>query len=271
MAEDQLIVGGIATAVVTAEGLARRMVDDVAACRAEPDARPPKLVFSSNGQGVALYARDAGFRGLLDRADIVHADGMSVVFASRLFGRPGLPERIATTDFFHDAARAAGAAADPPRFYLLGAKPAQVDAAVARARALYPGVPIVGWRDGYFSKAEEAEVCADIRASGADVLWLGLGRPKQEEFAVRNRHRLSGVAWIKTCGGLFDFLSGERTRAPDWMQTAGLEWFYRMSLEPRRLGWRYLTTNIAATWLLASRTRKDGRTLGGPADAAPHA
>jgi exopolysaccharide biosynthesis WecB/TagA/CpsF family protein len=87
-----------------------------------------------------------------------------------------------------------------------------------------------------------------------DVLWLGLGSPLQESFAVRNRLRLKGVGWIRTCGGMLDYYSGRAPRAPLWMQKAGLEWLFRSAQEPQRLGSRYLRTNLPALYHLLTKT-----------------
>lgn len=239
-------IGGLPTAAITAEEMAGQMVADcVLAREARTKGQPllPKLIFSSNGQGVSLANDNAAFHATMLEADIIHADGMSVVFASRLIGKP-LPERIATTDFFHDAARAASLTG--LRFFMLGASEVQSERACEAVKLAYPDLEIVGRRNGYFSQEEEADVCAQICASGADVLWIALGKPKQENFCVRNRELLRGVGWLKTCGGLYAFLAGEDKRAPKWMQSAGLEWAYRTFQDPRRLAWRYLTTNPRA-------------------------
>lgn len=233
-------IGGFQTVAVTREQLARRMVADCMAAR-DGKSLPPKLVFSSNGQGIALAGEDPRFMKTMEQADIIHADGMSVVTASRLITRTPLPERIATTDFFHDAAEAA--CVHGLKFYVLGGRDSQNAAAVDAMRSLYPELQIVGRRDGYFGRDEDEAVCRDIVASGADVLWVGLGKPRQEQWSVDNRHRLAGVGWLKTCGGLYAFLAGDAPRAPGWMQAAGLEWLFRTMKEPRRLAWRYLTTN----------------------------
>ena len=91
---------------------------------------------------------------------------------------------------------------------------------------------------------------AQVNAARPDILWVGMGAPAEQRFCLRVRARLSNVGLIKTCGGLFDFVSGRNSRAPDWMQAVGLEWAYRMALEPRRLAYRYLTTNPHAAYLL---------------------
>lgn len=248
-------IGGFDTVIATATQLADRMVDDCLAAReARAKRKPllPKLVFSSNGQGISLAATDSAFAGVMAQADMVHADGMSVVFASRLFKRPRLPERIATTDFFHDAARAAMAA--NLKFFILGGSEEQNAKAYAKIGELYPSLTLVGRRNGYFKREEDAAVCEEILASGADVLWVGLGKPMQEFWSANNRERLAGIGWIKTCGGLYAFLAGQAPRAPGWAQKAGLEWAWRVMQEPGRLAWRYLVTNPHALYLMVRST-----------------
>lgn len=246
-------VGGFPTAAITREALAEVMVRDCMKAREQGRAWLPRLVFSSNGQGIALAGRDKRFADAMDEADIIHADGMPVVFASRLTRHP-LPERIATTDFFHDAARAAERSG--MKFFLLGAKEEQNRQAVDQIRTLYPNLQIVGRHHGYFGPDEDEAVCAQICEAQPDVVWIALGKPRQEIWAVRNRERLAGVGWIKTCGGLYAFLSGDAPRAPAWMQSAGLEWLYRAIKEPRRLGYRYLVTNPYSLYRLARYTNR---------------
>ena len=124
-----------------------------------------------------------------------------------------------------------------------------------RARALYPELDIVGYNSGYLRRdGDEDRIIETINEARPDILWLGLGVPREQEFAMRNRDRLRGVGLIKTSGGLFDFLSGKNSRAPAWMQQVGLEWAYRIYLEPRRLAGRYLMTNPHALFLLLTRT-----------------
>ena len=244
---DKVVIGGVAIDRVSREGLAQEMIED-----AKRPLEEPRLVFCINGQGISMAARDSAHMADIQKADVMHADGMSLIFASRMFtGRP-LPERIATTDFFHDAARAASK--EGLKFYLLGATEEVVRKAFDRSREMYPGVQWVGYHNGYFTEDEEEEICAKIVASGADVVWVGMGEPRQKTFCVRNAHRLKGVTWLKTCGGLFDFVAGKNRRAPEWMQSMGLEWLYRTFLEPRRLFLRYFITNPHAIWLFVTRS-----------------
>lgn len=256
LAYPQVIVGGFRTISCSRTELADLLLEDCVEARKQGNARLPKLVFSSNGQGVALAGKSPGFMRVMSEADIVHADGMSVVFASKLSKAP-LPERIPTTDFFHDAARIA----EPNglRFFMLGATDEQNAAAVAAIEKRYPYLNIVGRHHGYFSEDGDADVCEMILASKADVVWIALGKPRQEEWCLRNRERLRGVGWLKTCGGLYAFLAGDVARAPEWMQEAGLEWLFRLMDNPKRLAWRYLSTNLIACYRLARYTDRNRR------------
>ena len=244
-------VGGIVCSRLSRAGLAATMVADTKKARSGELAQP-RIVISSNGMVIARYHADHAFRALVDAADIVDVDGMPLVMATKLFCRRPLVERVATTDFVRDAS--AAATKEHIRFYLLGAAPGVADDAARNLVRAYPGLKIVGVRDGYFAREQEGEVCEQIRASGADVLWLGIGSPYQEQFAFRNRAALSGLAWIRTCGGLFDFYSERVPRAPGWMQEMGFEWLFRTLQEPRRLAGRYLRTNPSAAYHLLTKT-----------------
>lgn len=256
----RVIVGGIETISCTRAEMATLLLHDCLEARQNSDLWLPKLVFSSNGQGIALAGKSPTFMRIMSDADVVHADGMHVVFSSKMTNAP-LPERIPTTDFFHDAARIA----EPHglRFFMLGATEKQNAAAVEAIKVRYPRLNIVGRHHGYFTENEDAVVCKKIRESKADVVWVALGKPRQEEWCYRNRKHLRGVGWLKTCGGLFAFLAHDVPRAPNWMQKSGLEWLYRLLNDPKRLTWRYLTTNPYAFYRLVRFTKRksidDGR------------
>ncbi|WP_246329564.1 WecB/TagA/CpsF family glycosyltransferase [Chthonobacter rhizosphaerae] len=245
------VIGGLPIAVVDRARSAEDLIALAVAARGSD--RPPLYVTSANGQVMVEADRDPAFRAQMMTADAIHADGMPMVFLSRFSGGRPLPERVATTDFIHDVfARSAGPGV---RHFLLGATADVIAAAAANLKALYPDAAIVGTHHGYIRPDEEAAVCAEIVATRPDFLWIGMGVPREQEFVTRNLHRLAGVGVVKTAGGLFDFLSGRRSRAPVWMQSLGLEWLWRALLEPRRLGRRYLETNPAALVLLLTRNR----------------
>lgn len=215
--------------------------------------RYPAYLTSTNGEVTHACAFNPELRRLFLQADAIHADGMPHVFISRLKCKVALPERVATTDLFH--AVNAEAEKQGATVFMLGATE-EVNAAAARAvRDRFPQLKLVGRRNGFFAGPdEEIAVCDEIAALGPDILWVSMGVPREQSFVVRHRARLTSVGVIKTSGGLFDFVSGTKPRAPAWMQKVGLEWLFRASLEPRRLGWRYLKTNPSALYLLLTRS-----------------
>ncbi len=245
----EVTVGGITTACLSRDGLARMMLQDCLDARSNPN-RQPKLVFASNGHAIALAAQDEAFRFTFEQADIIHADGQAAVFASRMTATP-IPERSATTDFIHDASKVA--AQHGLRFCVLGATEEANAEAVRVLRETYPGLQIVGRRHGYFGRDEEDEICDEINLTQPDVVWVGLSVPLEYEFAVRNKTRLR-AGWLVTCGGCYNFVTGAYKRAPGWMQACGLEWLFRLVKEPKRLFWRYAVTNPLAIFLLLTRT-----------------
>lgn len=248
---ETLTIAGLPIVRLTREQMCGMMVRDTIQARSGALKRP-RVITSANGNTIAMYHAQPAFRAVIDQMDLINADGMPMVYASRLFCTHPLPERLATTDFILDAS--AEAARCGTRFYFLGARAGVAERAAAQLQARYPGLDVVGARDGYFEHRELAGICADVRRAGADVLWLGLGCGLQEAIALECREQLEGLAWIHTCGGLFDYYGAGVSRAPIWMRRAALEWAYRGAREPIRLGWRYLTTNPRAFWHLATKT-----------------
>ncbi len=255
-------VGGVKTACVSREQMTQLMVGDCLAAREH--ARKPKLIFASNGHAIAMCAQDPDFRSHFEAASLVHADGQPVVFASKWMTEAPIPERSATTDFIHDAA--AAAAKNGLKFFLLGGTEEANARCAEILKETYPELQIVGRRNGYFKASDESAICDRINRSGADVVWVGLGVPFEYAFCVRNRHRLK-TGWVVTCGGCYNFVTGDYARAPVWMQAVGFEWLYRMVREPRRLFWRYAITNPVALFTILTRTRAYGSGQGTPAPA----
>ncbi|HEY4940805.1 MAG TPA: WecB/TagA/CpsF family glycosyltransferase [Rhizomicrobium sp.] len=245
----EVVVGDIKTACVSRAHMTAIMVDDCFAARRARQA--PKLIFASNGHAIAMVATDANFRAVFGQADMVHADGQPVVIGSQWLTDTPIPERSATTDFIHDAAKAA--AEKGLKVFLLGATE-DVNARCAEIlRFAYPGLKIAGRRNGYFKREDEAAVCDAINASGADIVFVGLSVPLEYEFCVRNKQRLR-AGWVVTCGGCYNFVTGDYARAPGWMQKYSLEWLYRLVREPRHLFWRYAVTNPLAAFMIFTRS-----------------
>ncbi len=172
-------------------------------------------------------------------SDIILADGSAVVWASRVLRQP-LPERVAGIDLMTRMLQRGDSAGY--RFFLLGATE-EVSAAVAmRIGNDYPGVRIVGRRNGYFASDEEAGVAHEILHAKPDILLIAMSSPKKEGFMARWSRKI-GVPVCHGVGGSFDVMAGKVQRAPVTWQRLGLEWLYRLKQEPRRLFKRYLLTN----------------------------
>jgi exopolysaccharide biosynthesis WecB/TagA/CpsF family protein len=236
-------IGGLPIAVLDRQQAAAWMIRMAGE---HPRGRRPLYLTSANGEVIARASANAELRALMLAADQIVADGQPMVWASRLRCRVPLPERVATTDLFHDVAKRAEATGHS--FYFLGATPLENARAVAAVRRRYPLLNIAGASHGYLAGADLAARLAEINDLAPDILWLGMGVPNEQRFVALHAHKLPHVGMIKTSGGLFNFLSGRNARAPAWMQAAGLEWLYRILLEPRRLFWRYLVTNPVALW-----------------------
>jgi len=183
--------------------------------------------------------RDDLLRESVVSGDLVLADGTPVVWLSRLKRTP-LPERVAGIDLMFELF----ALADRQhlRVFLLGAKPEVLQTVKRLAEQRYPGLTIAGTHDGYFAEADEQRVAETIRDCHAHILFVAMTSPKKERFMKRWMATMN-VPVTHGVGGSFDVMAGVTRRAPVWMQRCGLEWFYRVLQEPRRMWKRYLVTN----------------------------
>ena len=246
----RITLGGLRIAVLDLEQTADFMIDLVFPRRR---IGRPLYLTSANGEVLARCSTEPMTDRLFRAADLINADGQPLVTVSQLKSPMRLPERVATTDLFHVVARKAEAAG--LTFYMFGADEDENAAAVANVRKAYPNLRIVGHCHGYLRGDELRAKVDEINQLAPDYLWVALGVPYEQAFVAEFTSRLPNVGVIKTSGGLFNFLSGSRPRAPQWMQDVGLEWAWRIWLEPRRLFWRYLTTNPRALYLLLNRSR----------------
>ena len=205
-----------------------------------------------NAAKIVTMRSDEALADAVSGADLLLADGQSVVWASRYLGQP-LPARVAGIDLF--VALLAAAEREDRSIYLLGATTDVLARTVAEVRRRHPALRIAGSRDGYFADAEAAGVAAEVRASGADLLFLGMTSPKKELFCA-DFGELTGARVIHGVGGSFDVLAGVVRRAPRLWQATGLEWLYRMLQEPRRLGPRYLKTNTRFVRMTLAERRR---------------
>jgi N-acetylglucosaminyldiphosphoundecaprenol N-acetyl-beta-D-mannosaminyltransferase len=192
-----------------------------------------------NAAKLVNMRRDALLRDDVLASDLILADGTAVVWAGRLLGVP-LPERVAGIDLMFGMLRRGSARRY--RVYCLGATEEVSREVARRIAAEYPGVEVVGRRDGYFQPAEEPALAEEIAASNADILLVAMTSPKKEKFLAAWSRKL-GVPVCHGVGGSFDVLAGKVQRAPLSWQRLGLEWLYRVKQEPGRLWKRYLVTN----------------------------
>jgi N-acetylglucosaminyldiphosphoundecaprenol N-acetyl-beta-D-mannosaminyltransferase len=208
---------------------------------------------SLNALKVVEASGDSGIQELLTQFDLVTADGMSVVWGLALKGELSTA-RVAGVDLMDLLLREG--ARRRWRFYLLGSRPEVSLGLRERVESLYPGVRVVGARDGYFERHQEIELVQAISESEADVLFVGMPSPQKERFLAKHRQAL-GVPFSMCVGGGLDLLAGRTTRAPMWMRQSGMEWAYRVLQEPRRLAKRYLVTNLRFARLLSRELAKN--------------
>jgi len=202
-------------------------------------------VITANSSHLCMMRRDPELASACRAGDLILADGMSVVWALRASGQP-VPERVAGVDLMARLLAAAGE--HHLRVYFLGAKHEVVSTLVQRCLTRHPGIVVAGFHDGYFSLADHPRIIEEIRASKAHMLFVGMPTPFKETWVERHRERLQ-VPVIIGVGGSFDVLAGFIKRAPHWVQMAGMEWFWRLMMEPRKLWKRYLTLNSEFSWL----------------------
>lgn len=213
-------------------------------CRLEP--RATHIILTANASHLCLMRRDHALRDACRSADMVVADGMSIVWALGLLGRP-VPERVAGIDLMTSLLDAGSR--EGLRVYFLGATTAVVEALVAHCRHRFPGLVVAGSHNGYFSTSDHEAIVEEVRASRAHLLFVGMPSPMKDLFCQGHRERLQ-VPVVMGVGGSFDVIAGFIKRAPEVLQVMGLEWAWRLMCEPRKLWKRYLTTNSEFIWLV---------------------
>lgn len=208
-----------------------------------------------NAWKVVRMQSDPELLEAIETCDLINADGMAIVWASRMLGVP-LPERVNGTNMMLDLIGLAQTKGY--RVYLLGARPEVVDHAVAILRSQFGGICIAGWHHGYFGYKEEADIAQQIRDAKPDILFVGMGTPKKERWLQRNVSGIE-VPFSLGVGGSFDVIAGRVKRAPELWQSAGLEWLWRFIQEPRRMWRRYLLGNPRFLLLVAHEMIKQLR------------
>jgi len=215
-------------------------------------ARRPHLIVTANPEMLQTIGKDEDLRTILDSADMVVADGIGIVWASRRLGCP-LPCRVTGIDLMDRMCERAAPLGKS--VYLLGSKPGVAELAGVRLSGKYPGLKIAGAMHGYFGPDEDGKVISEIKSTTPDMLFAGMGIPRQEKWLFGHMDELD-VPLLMGVGGSLDALSGATKRAPDWVQRANCEWLYRLVSEPRRLGRQTVLGAFALRVLREASTAK---------------
>ncbi len=200
-------------------------------------------------------SRDPELRQIINDCALINADGMPVVWASRLLGK-GLKERVAGVDLFESLMQRS--AEKGWRVFLLGAREEVVSGVSSIYQNKYPDLTIAGYRNGYWKPEEEAGVVQQVKAAKADLLFVAISSPKKEQFLGKYQEEMQ-IPFAMGVGGTFDVAVGKVKRAPVWMQKNGLEWFYRFLQEPRRMFRRYFIDDMAFFGLMAKEFLVSGK------------
>ena len=209
--------------------------------------RKPTQHVVINASKVNLMEKDLKLRKIVNSCPLINADGASIVWAAKRLGIP-LKERVTGCDLFQKLV--AVAEKKGYKIYLFGAKEEVVKKVKAIFEEKYPDIQIVGYRNGYFTEADEPEIVKDMAESGADMMFVAFSSPKKEYWVNKYIKQLN-IPFVMGVGGSFDIVAGVTERAPKWWQDHGLEWLYRFIQEPRRMWKRYIIGNakfIALTY-----------------------
>ncbi|MBQ3463009.1 MAG: WecB/TagA/CpsF family glycosyltransferase [Clostridia bacterium] len=188
-------------------------------------------VFTPNSEIIMQAYRNPEFAELLNRSDLLTADGIGVVHASKILKKP-IKERAAGFDIAKQVLEKMNYT--DHKLFLFGGKPGVAEKAAENLKKEYPELNIAGTRNGYFKEEDEPDIVEEINASGADMLFVCLGAPKQEQWIDRNRDALTSVRVAMGIGGSLDVFAGTVQRAPEIFCKTGMEWFYRLCKEPWR-------------------------------------
>lgn len=206
----------------------------------------PNQHVAVNVDKVVKANKDPNLQRIINECALISADGMPIVWASRLLGKP-LKERVTGVDLFE--ALMACSVEKAWRIYFLGATEAVVSIVKQYYETKYPDILIVGYRNGYWLPEQEKVVVEHIKLAQADLLFVAMSSPQKEQFLGRYQAEMK-IPFAMGVGGTFDVVAGKIKRAPLWMQQSGLEWFYRFLQEPRRMYKRYFIEDMMFFWLM---------------------
>ena len=200
-----------------------------------------------NAGKVVMMQTDKELAKSVLEADIINADGQSIVWAANLL-RCKLPERVSGIDLMEALVKRSSDKGY--KCFFFGATEEVVTKLVNIYKEKYSEFIVAGQRNGYYDKSQEENIANKIADSGADILFVAITSPKKEIFLNKYKNQLQNVKFIMGVGGSFDVISGKVKRAPIWMQNFGLEWFYRFLQEPGRMWKRYLVGNLKFIYLV---------------------
>lgn len=207
------------------------MNESVAILEEKLQKKEQAFVVTANAEIIMMCQQDKEYNNIVsEQADLVLPDGAGAVWAGRYLGNE-VPERVAGFDLYNQLLKLS--ADKGYKAYFFGGAPGVAEAAKNKAEELYPGVQIVGCRNGYFNETEEEAIIREINDAAPDMLFVALGAPKQEKWLVKYRNQLKPRV-LMGIGGSFDVLAGKMERAPKWMQEASLEWAFRLYKQPSR-------------------------------------
>ncbi len=194
-----------------------------------------------------VYAqKDEELKKIINSCELVNVDGAGVVLGAKFLGI-NIPERVTGIDLMEKLIERS--AQNGHRIYFFGAKEEIVRQVVEHYQEKYPKLIVAGYRNGYYKQDEEEDLVNSIKESRADILFVAMGSPKKEVFLNKYSKQME-VPFTMGVGGSFDVVAGKVKRAPNWMQKLGLEWFFRLIQEPKRMWKRYTVTNSIFAFML---------------------
>lgn len=208
-----------------------------------------------NASKINLMSKEEQLREIVNECPLINADGQSVVWAGRFLGF-SIPERVTGIDLFTQLVKKA--ANEGLRLYYFGSEEEVVQEVVRLHQKQYPNLIVAGFRNGYFKEEESTEIVKEIRQSKADILFVAFSSPKKEYWIHQYKEQLN-IPFMMGVGGSFDVVAGKTKRASIWMQKVGLEWFYRLIQEPKRMFSRYAKGNTAfIVTVIKAKLRRNG-------------
>lgn len=207
-----------------------------------------KAIFYLNTHNIVQSLQNQSYLSALQAADIIYPDGWGPVITAQLSGIQ-YPERVNAADFIDKVFQNLNKQKN--KIYLLGSEEKILKKSVKNISRKYRNIVIAGYYHGFFTEYQEKKIISDIKTKRPDLTLIGMGTPKQELWVRKNwKYLPNGVYW--TVGGLYHYISGRQSRAPSWLRNNGLEWLYRLLLEPRRLWKRYIIGNMIFLYLLST-------------------